>query len=106
MGFEAFQVKLDGLSDVGEGLLERVAFGMAARQRGAEGVVTTVGLFLQNRRVSHAHESTLPRRRRPYNPAVLRWASNLLCGLSLLIFLLAMGIWVRWDRISCSLPVG
>src|SRR5690242_13293095 len=24
-----------------------------------------------------------------------RWSSNLLCGLSLLIFLLAMGIWVR-----------
>src|SRR5438067_750692 len=24
-----------------------------------------------------------------------RWSSNVLCGLSLLIFLLAMGIWVR-----------
>ena len=24
-----------------------------------------------------------------------RWSSNILCGLSLLIFLLAMGIWVR-----------
>src|SRR3954471_777241 len=27
--------------------------------------------------------------------AMRRWSSNLLCGLSLLIFLLAMGIWVR-----------
>jgi len=26
---------------------------------------------------------------------VKRWSANLLCGLSLLIFLLAMGIWVR-----------
>src|SRR5437016_39056 len=34
--------------------------------------------------------------RTPLPPLPLRrWSSNLLCGLSLLIFLLAMGIWVR-----------
>src|SRR5437016_12210595 len=37
--------------------------------------------------------STMPPVRTPL--PLRRWSSNLLCGLSLLIFLLAMGIWVR-----------
>src|SRR4051794_24199332 len=32
---------------------------------------------------------------RRYNKRMRRWSIHLLCGLSLLIFLLAMGIWVR-----------
>src|SRR4051812_1982135 len=35
-----------------------------------------------------------------------RWSINLLCGLSLLIFLLAMGIWVRSYLISDTIGHG
>jgi hypothetical protein len=79
MGLEAFKLIGDGLSDVGGGVIVCAAFGMTSGQRGTEGVVSAIGLRLDNYRVSHAR--SIPHSRfvrsctnaRPLHPPTPSW---------------------------------
>jgi hypothetical protein len=50
---QAFEIDGDGFTDIGSGVVKRVAFRMATRQSGAGRVIAAVGLGLEDYRVSH-----------------------------------------------------
>lgn len=59
MSSKALKVSRNRFADILDGLVERVAFGMAAGKSGAERVVPAVRLRLQDRGVSHSGKYTV-----------------------------------------------